>query len=74
MAVVLPDSESNLFAYKHLPLKYTVPYTAGWLGWYAFRALKTGLFATYLKGVGSGVRSLRKLQRKTSILQKLLPI
>ena len=53
-----------LFAYKHLPLKYTVPYTAGWLGWYAFRAIKTGLFTTYLKGVGSGVSSLKKLQRK----------
>ena len=53
-----------LFAYKHLPFKYTVPYTMGWLGWYAFRAFKTGLLSTYLRGIGSGVMNLRKLQRK----------
>lgn len=53
-----------LFAYKHLPVRYTLPYTVGWLGWYAFRAFKTGLFTTYLKAIGSGFMNLRKLQRK----------
>ena len=53
-----------LFAYKHLPVMYTVPYTLGWLGWYAFRAIRTGLVSTYLKAVGSGILNIRKLQRK----------
>ena len=53
-----------LFAYKHLPFKYTIPYTVSWLGWYAVRALRTGLVRSYLKGIGSGIVNLRKIERK----------
>ena len=53
-----------LFAYKHLPFKYTIPYTFGWLGWYAIRALRTGLWSSYVKGLGSGLVNLRKIKRK----------
>ena len=53
-----------LFAYKHLPLRYTLPYTVSWLGWYGIRALQTGLFLAYLRGIGSGLKTLSKLQRQ----------
>ena len=58
-----------LFAYKHLPFKYTIPYIVSWLGWYGVRALRSGLVGTYLKGVGSGIKNLRRVERKPATRQ-----
>ncbi len=53
-----------LFAYKHLPLLYTLPYASSWLGWYGFEALRSGLIPAYLRGIGSGLKTLTRLERQ----------
>ena len=52
-----------LFAYKHLPFRYTVPYVAGWLGWYGIRAIRSGLLPAYLEGISDGFKTMRTIAR-----------
>ena len=52
-----------LFAYKHLPIKYYLPYVIGWLGFYGLRSLIKGIPGAYLKGISDGLRDIKLIQR-----------
>ncbi len=53
-----------LFAYKHLPMRYALSYVPGWLGWYGYKAVISGLLPQYFKGIGDGFKTLKKLKRR----------
>jgi GT2 family glycosyltransferase len=53
-----------LFAYKHLPLRYAIPYAAGWSAWYGFRAVREGLLLTFARGMRDALKQVRTLERR----------
>ena len=53
-----------LFAYKHLPARYACTYVPGWLAWYGYRALASGLLPEFFRGLGDGLKTMGQLQRR----------
>ncbi|MFK7848711.1 MAG: glycosyltransferase family 2 protein [Rhodothermales bacterium] len=53
-----------LFAYKHLPLRYTFSYIPGWLCWYGYKAAISGLLPVYFKGIRDGIKTTKHLERQ----------
>lgn len=53
-----------LFAYKHLPLRYTISYVPSWLCWYGYKAVISGLLPVYFRGIRDGIKTTKHLERQ----------
>lgn len=52
-----------LFAHKHLPIRYYLPYVIGWLGFYGMKSLIKGIPVSFLKGISGGLKDIKLIHR-----------